>query len=232
MLGFQPRPSAVSPNSRARRRSARESRVRAGASHAVAAPRLLPRSDALKCAREACMPRIAGIGRLGVGSILACGLADSRAVAFDIENVVADLESQTDAMAVAIECVEQHRRRGSRRPARQGARWRGSGRRSCARACVRVRSRVKRLPTAARSSAWPPAMPCEPQAAASVRNISTCVEVSSASAGSLASTSNASACSASPARIAVASPKATWQVGRPRRSASSSIAGRSSWTSE
>ena len=36
----------------------------------------------------------------------------------------------------------------------------------------------------------------------------------------------------SPTRIAVASSKATWQVGFPRRRSSSSIAGRSSWTSE
>ena len=36
----------------------------------------------------------------------------------------------------------------------------------------------------------------------------------------------------SPARIATSSPKRTWQVGRPRRSSSSSIAGRSSWISE
>jgi hypothetical protein len=32
--------------------------------------------------------------------------------------------------------------------------------------------------------------------------------------------------------MATSSPKATWQVGCPRRSSSSSIAGRSSWISE
>ena len=46
------------------------------------------------------------------------------------------------------------------------------------------------------------------------------------------STPNASACSASPTSIAVASPKATWHVGLPRRSMSSSMQGRSSWISE
>ena len=42
----------------------------------------------------------------------------------------------------------------------------------------------------------------------------------------------ASASSASPTRIAFASPYFTCTVGRPRRRSSSSIAGRSSWTSE
>ena len=44
--------------------------------------------------------------------------------------------------------------------------------------------------------------------------------------------SKASDWSASPTRIAVASSNALWTVGRPRRRSSSSIAGRSSWTSE
>ena len=43
---------------------------------------------------------------------------------------------------------------------------------------------------------------------------------------------NACASSASPARIAVASPNRTCEVARPRRRSSSSSAGRSSWTSE
>jgi hypothetical protein len=47
-----------------------------------------------------------------------------------------------------------------------------------------------------------------------------------------ASTPNASACNASPASSATASPNATWQVGLPRRNVSSSMQGRSSWTSE
>ena len=55
---------------------------------------------------------------------------------------------------------------------------------------------------------------------------------SRAGSGASASSSKASDCSASPARIAVASSNATCTVGLPRRSASSSIAGRSSCTSE
>ena len=42
----------------------------------------------------------------------------------------------------------------------------------------------------------------------------------------------ASAKSPSPARIATSSPNFTCEVGRPRRSSSSSIAGRSSWIRE
>ena len=46
------------------------------------------------------------------------------------------------------------------------------------------------------------------------------------------SIANACACSASPARSAIASPNATWQVGLPRRRTSSSMHGRSSCASE
>ena len=43
---------------------------------------------------------------------------------------------------------------------------------------------------------------------------------------------NANVSNASPARMARASPKTMWLVGRPRRKSSSSIDGRSSWISE
>ena len=49
---------------------------------------------------------------------------------------------------------------------------------------------------------------------------------------SVSASRRASANRPSPARIATSSPNATWQVGCPRRSWSSSIAGRSSWISE
>ncbi len=58
------------------------------------------------------------------------------------------------------------------------------------------------------------------------------VDAAPRSAGSRASSANASACRPSPARIAMPSPATTCSVGRPRRSVSSSIAGRSSWMSE
>ena len=55
-----------------------------------------------------------------------------------------------------------------------------------------------------RSRAWPPAMPTTPQARASSRDM---LREASAS-GTAVSTSKANACSASPARMAVASSKA------------------------
>ena len=84
-------------------------------------------------------------------------------------------------------------------------------------------------PVASMSSAWPPHMPDAPEAVASA---STQSILSCAGASARASAENARVCSASPARIALASSKATCTVGWPRRRASSSIAGRSSWTSE
>ena len=88
------------------------------------------------------------------------------------------------------------------------------------------------LPLTARSIAWPPAMPKVPLAWAS-RSISRSrIAGEAGSCGSRASSWNASGCSASPTSTAVASSKALWQVGRPRRRSSSSMAGRSSCTSE
>ena len=54
----------------------------------------------------------------------------------------------------------------------------------------------------------------------------------SGKSGSRAISAKASACSPSPARIAMPSPNTTCEVGRPRRRSSSSMAGRSSCTSE
>ncbi len=97
-------------------------------------------------------------------------------------------------------------------------------------ACMRVNAAsVCCWPVASISRAWPPHMPDAPEAWARV-----CRQATRSVAGSGASASRPKArvCSASPARIAVASSKAMWVVGLPRRSASSSIAGRSSCTSE
>ena len=83
---------------------------------------------------------------------------------------------------------------------------------------------------AAMSNAWPPVMPRQPAAAARSRTMRTRVAASTPWAP--ANVSKANACSESPTRIAVASSKATWQASRPRRRSSSSMAGRSSCTSE
>ena len=87
-------------------------------------------------------------------------------------------------------------------------------------------------PTASRSIACPPTMPRAPAASAIVWIVRIFLAASSGSRGSVESSANASVSSPSPARMAIPSPWTTWFVGRPRRSESSSIAGRSSWMSE
>jgi hypothetical protein len=103
------------------------------------------------------------------------------------------------------------------------------------RACIARRpspSKVEPEPAASRSIAWPPTMPHGPAASATIRIAASLRAASAGSAGSRAISANASVSRASPARIAWPSPKTTWLVGRPRRSVSSSIAGRSSCTRE
>ena len=90
-------------------------------------------------------------------------------------------------------------------------------------------SRDSARPTLNRSMAWPPAMPWLPAARA---NDCVACTISAGAIGIDASRSNASGCRASPASMAVASSNCTWAVGRPRRSVSSSMQGRSSCTSE
>ena len=65
------------------------------------------------------------------------------------------------------------------------------------------------------SSICPPTIPARPAARARPRQSATRTSAIASVAGS-ARISNASACSPSPARIAVASSKARWVVGRPR----------------
>ena len=76
------------------------------------------------------------------------------------------------------------------------------------------------------SSTCPPIMPAGPGGDGELRTM----RGADRGAASVASTSNAIVTIASPARMAIASPKTLWLVGRPRRRSSSSIAGRSSWT--
>ena len=99
-------------------------------------------------------------------------------------------------------------------------------------ACSRVTAGPSSVwPSASMSIICPPAMPRAPAAAPSAATSSQRACGSEWVSGS-ASTSNARVCSASPARIAVASSNALWVEGLPRRRSSSSMAGRSSWTSE
>ena len=85
-------------------------------------------------------------------------------------------------------------------------------------------------PVASMSHACPPTMPRHPAASASSRTMRS--RVASGRPGASASTSNARVCNPSPTSTAVASSKAMWHEGRPRRRSSSSMAGRSSWTRE
>jgi hypothetical protein len=80
------------------------------------------------------------------------------------------------------------------------------------------------------STYWPPTIPPSPVA------LTSSPSAASTRAGSPSWREQnrciASANKASPARIAMSSPNLTCEVGIPRRSSSSSIAGRSSWISE
>ena len=90
---------------------------------------------------------------------------------------------------------------------------------------------LPKRPSAARSSIWPPTMP--PRPAARARPVTSAIRTSASGwVSGRASTSKANVSSPSPARIAVASSNFLCAVGRPRRRSSSSIAGRSSCTSE
>ena len=80
----------------------------------------------------------------------------------------------------------------------------------------------------ARSVAWPAIIPSRPIDFASSRAMPARAAASGAPSQPWARISKARFRSANAARIAVDSPWATWQVGRPRRLAASSMHGRSS----
>ncbi len=106
-------------------------------------------------------------------------------------------------------------------------------RRSDGRSSARAAAAARPLPDGAgwlTSAYCPPTIPLTPVAAAS--SAAARSTRSGAARWWVSRWRNASAYSPSPARIATPSPNFTWQVGCPRRSSSSSIAGRSSWISE
>ena len=174
-------------------------------------------------------PVDADVGDLALAGVRADGLAEVRLRALDVEDVVDDLEEQAE---LAGEAAQRARRRPARgAPARARSAPRTAIRRPVFRAWTRRSASGDSLPASFRSRYWPPTIPPRPVA----RLISR--EDPDARArrrpGWCSATScTASAKRASPARMAVSSPKSTWQVGRPRRRSSSSIAGRSSWISE
>ena len=172
---------------------------------------------------------------LAGGGILAGGLADGGGVAFDVEQVVGDLERLADRRAIAVDAgarVPHRPARGWRRPGRQSE----SARRSSSPARSRSRFRQARacrrsgLRRRDRASARRPCRRGRPRARA--RTPARCAPPDRDATSARAITSNARVSRASPARIAVAWSNALCTVGRPRRRSSSSMAGRSSCTSE
>ena len=117
--------------------------------------------------------------------------------------------------------------------ARRGAR-RGSAPRSCAVDVVERPRRRSALPSGLDVHHLPAdhARACPPPRRSRRRTCAQRRRARRPAAAFSATSRKASVSSASPARIAMASPNTLWLVGRPRRKSSSSIAGRSSWISE
>ena len=98
-------------------------------------------------------------------------------------------------------------------------------------ACINFScSKVRDWPVAAKSIAWPAAIPEQPLWIAS--SLSNSTIMSAETCFSEDSVSKLRAWRASPAKIAVASSNWIWQVGAPRLKLSLSMAGKSSWIRE
>ena len=190
-----------------------------------------------------------GPGGFVGGGVLAGGLAELVGGLGHVEDVVDDLEGEAGLFAEGAEAGDGVGVATDRGPAVQ---WPRPSRppqtmEVVMRAPVLARwmrstsSAVGFWPSPSMSMTWPPIMPGGraagqverptpvPMAKANSRRISTMV---AGGAGSWAMVWKARVWRASPARMAMASPKTTWQVGWPRRRSSLSSAGRSSWMSE
>jgi hypothetical protein len=165
--------------------------------------------EALKLLARAFEPKRSDERRLAPPGILAGALSERRRVALGVEKIVGDLKRRPNRAAESAEAPVFIACRRATSPNVNGA----------------------TVVSASMSSIWPPTMPARPAARASPNDSATRTSALGSVRGS-ARISKASACNASPARIAVASSKARWVVGRPRLRSSSSIAGRSSWISE
>ena len=147
--------------------------------------------------------------------VLARRLAERLGRLFHVQNVVHNLKRQPDVLAVAGERLVL-RLVGARVDARPCAGWRAAARRSWRDGWSPAVARRAACPSPSRSATCPPIMPpTVPDAVASsaIRRALAIVRRPS----SFASTWNASVSSASPARIAMASPKTLWLVSLPRR---------------
>jgi len=151
-----------------------------------------------------------GIGCFLLREVFSRGLAESGGRFFDVQNVVGDLECPSDGVA---------------EPAQAGDIF--GGRRPRTRPTAVIEARISAavferwmyssiwgstgFPSASMSATWPPTIPLMVPAAAA-----TSVRMAarrSAAVGVAPIVSNARVKSASPARIAIASPNFLWQVG-------------------
>ena len=235
MIGFSPAPSLDGSSTIPFQKSQRQ------VSQAVAAraERLERRHGlvgqlpgAAAAAVDAQKPGVRPFAQLG---ILADALAQLGLVALDVEQVVDDLERQSDGLAVTVERLDATSR-GLRRSRPPCAAGRGAVPRSCGGGSPRApqgspASRPCRVPPwparfALRPGGRPSGRPPCPTGPAASARIATHRSAAVPGLTSRATTSNASVNRPSPARIAVASSNALWQVDRPRRKSSSSIAGK------
>ena len=181
--------------------------------------------------RLSSMPSSSGKGQLAAVGVFGQSLADGGLIAGHVQQVVGDLEGEAELLAVmsssAASCSAWRRPRC--RPARATAtisapvlrRWIASSRPGRRHVAIALAGQVGRLA----------ADQCGRPGGAAQHGTAAARHGRPASRRWPRPRTPAPS-SASPTRIAIASPKTLWQVGRPRRRSSSSIAGRSSWTSE
>ena len=99
------------------------------------------------------------IGRFVLGGIGALLFSQGLGIALDVENVITDLKGKTNRHRVLCQLIPTWRVLRPPRNGRPRGRWHGSRLPSCAGACCVARRWSTCGRTAARSIAWPPAMP-------------------------------------------------------------------------
>ena len=177
-----------------------------------------------------------GVGQLVVVAVGAF-FAHLLLVADDVQDVVGDLEGESDALAVGTEGARLSRRSGQDRAGFEAGDYKSaafcfggrfpasSRRRSWISSWTRPRRRGPRLVRR-------PCPRCRRRRRSGPISSAVAGPLSFRSAAFSAAASNALVSRPSPARMAIASPKTLWLVGLPRRRSSSSMAGRSSWIRE
>ena len=159
-------------------------------------------------------------------------------VSFHVEQIVGDLERQPQTAAIAVQPLQQLARRPGRlpgvgRPALRAAGRRGSAPRSCGRADFPApaseRRRRSRSP-APRPGRPPARRPCPPPRRPGPVRRSRRTPSRRVALGQHLESHGQQRVAGQDGQSA--SPNFLWQVGKPRRRSSSSMAGRSSWISE